>query len=83
MENLSYDVLIVGGGTAGLRSALEASKNTNISVAVISKVHPLRSQSCMAQGGMNAALNNEGGDSVESHTEDTFKGGDNFGNKKT
>ncbi|MGD9345584.1 MAG: FAD-binding protein, partial [Candidatus Aminicenantes bacterium] len=49
---LSHDILIVGGGLAGLSAAL--SSDPNLSVAVISKVHPLRSHSVAAQGGINA-----------------------------
>jgi succinate dehydrogenase / fumarate reductase flavoprotein subunit len=73
-----FDVVIIGGGLTGLRAALQISR-AGLSVAVISKVHPLRSHSVAAQGGMNAALGNvpgEGGtsDSWESHARDTVKG---------
>lgn len=74
---LSHDILIVGGGLAGLSAAL--SSDPNISVALISKVHPLRSHSVAAQGGINAALgNNPDGkdDNWEKHTFDTVKGSD-------
>ncbi|MGB6340503.1 MAG: FAD-binding protein, partial [Candidatus Aminicenantaceae bacterium] len=74
---LSHDILIVGGGLAGLSAAL--SSDPNLSVAVISKVHPLRSHSVAAQGGINAALgNNPDGkdDSWERHAFDTIKGSD-------
>jgi len=74
---LSHDVLIVGGGLAGLAAAL--SSDPALSVAVISKVHPLRSHSVAAQGGINAALGNnpEGrDDSWERHSFDTIKGSD-------
>ena len=71
-----WDTVIVGSGLAGLRAAisLEGSK-----VAVLSRVHPLRSHSVAAQGGINAALKNvpEGAkDSIEQHTCDTVKGSD-------
>ncbi len=72
---LSHDILIVGGGLAGLSAAL--SSDPSLSVAVISKVHPLRSHSVAAQGGINAALgNNPDGkdDSWERHAFDTIKG---------
>lgn len=74
---LSHDILIVGGGLAGLAAAL--SSDPDLSVAVISKVHPLRSHSVAAQGGINAALgNNPNGkdDTWERHTFDTVKGSD-------
>jgi succinate dehydrogenase / fumarate reductase flavoprotein subunit len=74
---LSFDILIVGGGLAGLSAAL--SSDPNLSVAVISKVHPLRSHSVAAQGGINAALgNNPDGkdDRWERHAFDTIKGSD-------
>ena len=72
-----HDVLIVGAGLAGLRAAVGLCERYD--VAVISKVHPLRSHSVAAQGGINAALANhpEGrDDSWEKHTFDTIKGSD-------
>lgn len=74
---LSHDILIVGGGLAGLAAALQA--DASLSVAVISRVHPLRSHSVAAQGGINAALGNhpEGrDDNWEKHAYDTIKGSD-------
>ena len=53
-----HQVIIVGGGLAGLRAAVEINKN-NMSVGLISKIHPIRSHSVAAQGGVNAALNNQ------------------------
>jgi succinate dehydrogenase / fumarate reductase flavoprotein subunit len=81
---LSHDILIVGGGLAGLSAAL--SSDPNLSVAVISKVHPLRSHSVAAQGGINAALgNNPDGkdDSWERHAFDTIKGSDYLADQDT
>ena len=72
-EVLSHEVLVIGGGLAGLRAALAASVK-GVEVAVITKVHPLRSHSVAAQGGINAALRED--DSVESHAYDTVKGSD-------
>jgi len=74
---LSYDVVIVGGGLAGLMAAL--SVDPRLSLAVVSRVHPLRSHSVAAQGGINAALgNNPKGldDTWEKHAYDTIKGSD-------
>ena len=56
MELLSHDILVIGGGLAGLRAAIEAKGRQD--VAILSKVHPLRSHSVAAQGGINAALGN-------------------------
>ena len=71
---LEHDVLVIGAGLAGMRAALAASKNGS-DVAVISKVHPVRSHSNAAQGGINAALTDRG-DSWEDHAFDTIKGSD-------
>lgn len=78
MELLSHDILIIGGGLAGLRAAIEA-KSAGRDVAILSKVHPLRSHSVAAQGGINAALGNAPSpvkDTWENHTLDTIKGSD-------
>jgi succinate dehydrogenase / fumarate reductase flavoprotein subunit len=69
-----HDVLIIGGGLAGLRAAVEVTK-TGADVAVISKVHPVRSHSNAAQGGINAPLTDRG-DKWEGHAYDTIKGSD-------
>jgi succinate dehydrogenase / fumarate reductase flavoprotein subunit len=66
-----HDIIIVGGGLAGLRAALSAASTD---VAVISKVHPLRSHSIAAQGGINAVLSVN--DRWEDHAFDTIKGSD-------
>jgi len=74
----SHDVLIIGAGLAGQRAALAAAQS-GASVAIISKVHPVRSHSVAAAGGINAALNPE--DSWESHAFDTVKGSDYLGDQ--
>ncbi|WP_151901426.1 FAD-binding protein [Sulfurimonas hydrogeniphila] len=66
------DVLIIGAGGAGLTAAL-AAKDAGASVRVLTKEYPTRSQTCMAQGGMNAALGNVSPDSVEEHIQNTLK----------
>jgi succinate dehydrogenase / fumarate reductase flavoprotein subunit len=71
--NHSHDVLVVGAGLAGQRAALEALK-AGADVGVISKLHPMRSHSVSAQGGINAALDPT--DSVKEHVFDTIKGSD-------
>src|SRR4030066_2547641 len=76
-----YDVVIVGGGIAGLFVALKASENC--SVAVVSKVHVTRSHSVAAQGGIAAALGNEEEDRWEWHMFDTVKGSDYLADQDT
>lgn len=66
------DVLIIGAGGAGLVAAISAQE-AGASVKVLSKAYPTRSQTSMAQGGINAALANSGNDSVQLHIEDTLK----------
>ncbi len=77
MQPIFHPVLVIGGGLAGLRAAIEAKKYCD--VAVLSMVYPVRSHSCAAQGGINAPLGNtpEGiDDSWEKHAYDTVKGSD-------
>ncbi len=73
----AHDILIIGGGLAGMRAAIETGPE--IDVALISKVHPLRSHSVAAQGGINAAISPQ--DSWESHAFDTVKGSDYLGDQ--
>ncbi len=71
----AHDVLVIGAGCAGMRAAIEAF-DAGADVAVISKLHPTRSHSGAAEGGINAALGNFGEDSPEIHAFDTVKGSD-------
>jgi succinate dehydrogenase / fumarate reductase flavoprotein subunit len=73
-----HDVLVIGAGLAGQRAALAAA-DAGATVGIISKVHPVRSHSNAAQGGINAALDPE--DSWESHAYDTVKGSDYLGDQ--
>lgn len=68
-----HDVIVIGAGLSGLRTAIEA-KNKGADVAVVTKLHPVRSHSDQAQGGINAALGKN--DSWEKHAFDTVKGSD-------
>src|SRR5439155_25407680 len=70
-----FDVLVIGGGASGLRAAI-AAKRAGASVALITKVHPLRTNSAIAQGRLNAPLGKD--DSSESFAEDTLLAGDNL-----
>jgi fumarate reductase flavoprotein subunit len=75
VEILSCDVLVVGGGGAGLRAAIAvAETHPALSVAVISKVYPMRSHTVSAEGGAAAVI--KPGDSLDAHAYDTISGGD-------
>jgi len=74
----THDVLVIGAGLAGQRAALAAA-DEGATVAILSKVHPVRSHSNAAAGGINAALTAE--DSWESHAFDTVKGSDYLGDQ--
>jgi succinate dehydrogenase / fumarate reductase flavoprotein subunit len=76
----THDVLVVGAGCAGMRAAIEAH-DAGADVAVISKLHPTRSHSGAAEGGINAALGNAAEDSPETHAFDTVKGSDYLGDQ--
>jgi fumarate reductase flavoprotein subunit len=75
MDVSSHDVLLVGGGGAGLRAAIAVAElNPKLSVAVVSKVYPMRSHTVSAEGGAAAVI--KAGDSLEDHAYDTISGGD-------
>jgi succinate dehydrogenase / fumarate reductase flavoprotein subunit len=75
---IEHDVLIIGGGLAGCRAAVEVARtNPTLSIGVIAKTHPIRSHSVAAQGGIAATLNNvDAADTWEAHAFDTVKGSD-------
>ena len=75
---VTHDVIVVGGGLAGMRAAVEAARG-GLNVAIVSKAHPVRSHSVAAQGGINAALKEP--DSWEAHAYDTVKGSDFLGDQ--
>ena len=75
MDQVVHDVLLVGGGGAGLRAAIAvAETNPGLSVGVVSKVYPMRSHTVSAEGGAAAVIRPE--DSLEAHAYDTISGGD-------
>ena len=74
---LVHDAVIIGGGLAGMRAAIEAGKEAD--VALLSKVHPLRAHSNAAQGGIACVLEKD--DLLESHIYDTVKGSDFLGDQ--
>ena len=77
---VSHDVVVVGAGLAGMRAAI-AAHEAGADVALVTKVHPVRSHSGAAQGGINAALGNETEDNPGKHTFDTVKGSDYLGDQ--
>src|SRR5205809_3736400 len=75
MDLLSHDILIVGGGGAGLRAAIAiGEENPRLSVGVISKVYPMRSHTVSAEGGAAAVI--KPNDSLDDHAKDTITGSD-------
>ena len=75
METISCDVAIIGAGGAGLRAAIAiAQAEPGLRIALISKVYPMRSHTCAAEGGAAAVIKPD--DSLEHHFNDTVGGGD-------
>src|SRR3989442_7629423 len=78
MDLVTWDVLVVGGGGAGLRAAIAvAETHPRLRVAVISKVYPMRSHTVSAEGGAAAVIKAE--DSLDEHAYDTISGSDWLG----
>jgi len=75
MDTTSHDVLLVGGGGAGLRAAIAVAEvNPKLSIAVVSKVYPMRSHTVSAEGGAAGVAKPD--DSLDEHAYDTISGGD-------
>jgi len=75
MEQAPYDILVIGGGGAGLRAAIAiAETDPELTIAVVSKVYPMRSHTVSAEGGAAAVIRDE--DSLADHAYDTISGGD-------
>lgn len=76
MMTKKHDIIILGSGLAGLRAAIEAARNPDVDIALISKTQLMRCNSVGAAGGTGAVMQPEGGDSLELHAWDTVKGAD-------
>jgi NADH-dependent fumarate reductase subunit A len=76
-----YDALIIGSGGAALSCAI-ALKKRNLNIAIITKTAPTTSQTCQAQGGINAVLG-DNTDTIENHVNDTMKSSHNIADRKT
>ena len=74
------DILIIGSGGAGLTAAINAKKN-GTQVLVLAKNYPTHSQTCQAQGGINAVLKENEDDNIENYINDTYKASHKLGNK--
>ncbi len=80
MESHEHDVLIIGGGGAGLRAAIELGESyPQLRVAVLSKVYPMRSHTVAAEGGAAAVTKSD--DSLDRHAYDTVSGSDWLGDQ--
>lgn len=79
---LTFDVLVIGSGGAGMRAALEAGRQQGLTVGLMTKMFPTRSATGCAQGGINGSLKNaDPNDSIDKHIFDTVKGSDYLGDQ--
>src|SRR5712664_3629917 len=79
-DGLRHDVLVIGGGGAGLRAAIAAAETSHrLSIAVLSKVYPMRSHTVSAEGGTAAVMREN--DSLDTHAKDTIFGSDSLADK--
>jgi len=78
MEIINHDIIVVGGGAAGLRAAIAIAEEagSRLDLALVSKVYPMRSHTVSAEGGAAAVLHEGGEDSLDLHAYDTIKGSD-------
>jgi succinate dehydrogenase / fumarate reductase flavoprotein subunit len=76
LTGIKHDIIVLGSGLAGLRAAIEAARNPDLDVAIVSKVQLMRSHSVCAEGGTAAVMQPEDGDSFELHSWDTVRGAD-------
>ena len=75
METRAHDILVIGGGGAGLRAAIAvAEAHPELSIGIVSKVYPMRSHTVAAEGGAAAVIRPD--DSLDAHAYDTVSGGD-------
>ncbi len=76
MTSQKHDIIVLGSGLAGLRAAIEAARNPDLDIAIVSKVQLMRSHSVCAEGGSAAVMQPDEGDSFELHSWDTVRGAD-------
>jgi len=77
VDSIEFDLIICGSGLAGLRAAIAAAKKgPNLKIGIVSKLQVMRSHSVSAEGGTAAVIQEDEGDSIESHIYDTVKGSD-------
>ena len=78
---MTYDVVVIGSGIAGLMAAIEAKSETN-RVAIITKSNIIKSNSAVASGGINAVLDEKNEVEIQKHCDDTMQSSKNLGDKK-